>query len=472
MAEIRALEQPVATLISAGHVLGRKLDSIPFSGYHIVIIAVLALVGFIEGYDLVLTGSLLVLAKEPLHLTGTEIRLLAVGPTFMLCVGGFAASAISDHWSRKTIMLIGVIATTFFTLLIPLVQTAEQLIIVRLLTGLGAGSAVSAAFPIAAELMPAQHRRTYGAVYEVALAASFTVVPFIASLLSTNPDAFRYLALPGGLAVTVVPVIVYFALPESPRWHLRKGQAQVAVDIVNRIIARCGNRVPPLTLQALGEYHEAAREQLPRYWALFARGQLRWTTVGILSGVCAGTAYFLISVLLPKALVDQGAAVSLGFGLTSLVYFASMPGKAFTGFLMEIIGRRWTIFYALAGSLPGLFLMLVAHRTGDYATVVMVAGALITGFTVLSAFTACRVYLSEQFPTALRGRGQPFGESTGRLFAGVLAPFLMEPHTGSATIFFGTIFVVVAIGAFIPVLFGKETVGQLETVSEAVPAAA
>ena len=205
---------------------------------------------------------------------------------------------------------------------------------------------------------------------------------------------------------------------------------------------------------------------------MFARGQLRWTTVGILSGVCAGTAYFLISVLLPKALVDQGTAVSLSFGLTSLVYFASIPGKAFTGFLMEIIGRRWTIFYALAGSLPGLFLMLMAHRAGDLATVAMVTGALITGFTVLSAFTACRVYLSEQFPTALRGRGQPFGESTGRLFAGVLAPFLMEPHTGSATIFFGTIFVVVAIGAFIPVLFGKETVGQLEDVSEAVPALA
>src|SRR5437868_4738143 len=105
-----------------------------------------------------------------------------------------------------------------------------------------------------------------------------------------------------------------------------------------------------------------------------------WTMVGILSGVCAGTAYFLISVLLPKALVDQGAAVSLSFGLTSLVYFASIPGKAFTGFLMEIIGRRWTIFYALAGSLPGLFLMLIAHRAGDLATVAMVTGALITGF--------------------------------------------------------------------------------------------
>ncbi len=297
-------------------------------------------------------------------------------------------------------MLIGVIATTFFTLLIPLVQNAEQLIILRLLTGLGAGGAVSAAFPIAAELMPAQHRRTYGAIYEMALAISFTVVPFIAFLLAGNPYAFRFLALPGGLAITVVPVLIYFVIPESPRWHLRRGQPQVAADIVNRIIRRSGNRVPPLTVEALGDSRAAAREQLPPYWALFARGQLRWTTVGILSGVCAGTAYFLISVLLPKALVDQGAAVSLSFGLTSLVYFASIPGKAFTGFLMEIIGRRWTIFYALAGSLPGLFLMLMAHRAGQYATVVMVTGALITGFTVLSAFTATRVYLSEQFPTA------------------------------------------------------------------------
>jgi MFS transporter, putative metabolite:H+ symporter len=468
MAEIRPI---IRSASAVSHALGRKLDSIPFSGYHILIIAVLALVGFIEGYDLVMTGSLLVLAKGPLHLTGSDIRWLIVGPGIMLCIGGFASSAVSDHLSRKTIMLIGVIATTFFTLLIPLVQNAEQLIILRLLTGLGAGGVVSAAFPIAAELMPAQHRRTFSAIYEMALAASFTVVPFIASLLSGNANAFRFLALPGGLTITVIPVVVYFVLPESPRWHLRRGHVQAAVDIVNRIIKRSGNRVPPLTVEALGDAREAAREQLPPYWALFARGQLRWTTVGILSGpICAATAFVLISVLLPKALVDQGTAVSLSFGLTSLVYFASLPGKAFTGFLMEIIGRRWTIFYALAGSLPGLCLMLLAHRAGGYATVVMVTGGLITGFTVLSSFTATRVYLSEQFPTALRGRGHIFGESFGRIFAGVVAPFLMEPHVGSPTIFFGTILVVVAAGAFIPVLFGKETVGQLETVTEGVPA--
>jgi hypothetical protein len=298
------------------------------------------------------------------------------------------------------------------------------------------------------------------------------VVPFIAGLLAGNVNAFRFLALPGGLAITVIPVIVYFALPGSPRWHLRRGRPQVAVDIVNRIIARCGNRVPPLTVEALGDTTRIAREQLPPYWALFARRQIRWTAVGVFSGVFAGTAFFLISTLLPKAMVDQGMGVSLGFGLTSLVYVASIFGKGFTGFLMEIIGRRWTIFYALAGSLPGLFLMLIAHRAGGYATVVIVAGGLITGFTVLSAFTATRMYLSEQFPTALRGRGQIFGESFGRLFANGLVPALIVPHTGSPTIFFGSILVVVAVGAFIPVLFGRETVGQLETVTEGAPALA
>ncbi len=53
---------------------------------------------------------------------------------------------------------------------------------------------------------------------------------------------------------------------------------------------------------------------------------------------------------------------------------------------MEIIGRRWST-----------------------------AGAIIKGFTVLSSFLAVRVDLSEQFPTALRGRGHFSGEAAGRI---------------------------------------------------------
>jgi len=464
-----ATRRPGMPAIPASHVLGGKLDSIPFSGYHLLVILVLGLVALIDGYDGSMTGTLIVLAKQPLHITPGEIRVLAVAGAVAGVIGGFAAAAISDHWSRRTVLMLGAASINFFTLLIPLVQSAEQLIIVRLLTGLAGGFAASAAFPIAAELMPAQHRRTYSAIYEMMLASSFTLVPLVGFFLAGNPNGFRLLALPATFGLFVVPVLLYRLVPESPRWYLSRGSPQAAVDIVNRIISRCGNRVAPLTVTALGTDLATTREELPPFAALFRRGQLRWTVVGIVCLVCAQVSFFSISVLLPKALVDQGAAVALGLGMTSLVYFASIPGKGFTGFLMEIIGRRWTITYCLAGSLPGLLLMAMAHLAGHYATVMFVAGALITGFTVLSTFTAVRVYLSEQFPTALRGRGQYFGESTGRLFAAVGAPFLLVPYTGSPTIFFGTLAVVAAIGAFVPVLFGKETVGQLETVTEGVP---
>jgi MFS family permease len=110
------------TAAPASHVLGRKLDSIPFSAYHVVVIVVLGLVGFVEGYDLALTGSLLVLAKGPLHLAANEVRALATWPTFLVVIGGFAAAAMSDRISRVAVMQAGVIISTLCTLLILLVQ--------------------------------------------------------------------------------------------------------------------------------------------------------------------------------------------------------------------------------------------------------------------------------------------------------------------------------------------------------------
>ncbi len=452
---------------SASLLLGRTLDGIPFSTYHLQLILVLGTVGFVEGYDLALGGSLLVLAKEPLHLTAEQVRWLGVAPILFLVLGAFVASAISDRISRKTVMQIGIVASTFFTLLIPLAQTGTQLIIIRVLTGIGIGFVFSAPFPIGAELMPARHRRTFGAIYEVMLASAFAVLPFVSFVLADNPDAFRLIALPGGLALGVVPLLVHFGLPESPRWYLSRGDSRAAVDAVNRMITRCGSRVLPLTVAALDTDLQRTGEELPSFIALFRRGQLRWTIVGIICSATATAAYYCSAILLPKALIDQGAAVSLSFGLSTVLFMVTIPGKFFAAFMMEVIGRRWTITYCLAGAIPGLVLMGLAHRAGAYATVAMTSGAMITGLTVLSSFPAVRVYLSEQFPTPLRGRGHFFGEAAARAFGGVLTPFLLEPYTGSATIFFGTIAVIVAIGAFVPVLFGRETTGQLETVTEA-----
>ena len=451
--------------LNADYVLGQKLDSIPFSAYHLAIILILGTVGFVEGYDLALGGSLLVLAKQPLNLTAEQVRWLAVGPILFVVIGGYIASALADRVSRKTIMQIGVIISTGLTLTIPLAQSGMQLLIIRLLTGIGLGFAISAPFPYAVELMPKQHRRTYGAIYEVMLASAFTLLPFVGFVLAGTENGFRIIALPGGLAVGIVPLLVHFGLPESARWYLRRGNAQAAADTVNRMITRCGGRVAPLTLQDLSEHPMPAREALPPFAALFAPGQTRRTIVGILCSAAASTAYYSSAILLPKALVDQGAAISLSFGLSTLLFMATIPGKFFVGYIMELIGRRWAITYCFVGAIPGLLAMAFAHRMGGLAVVTMVAGAIVTGLTVLSSFAAVRIYVSEQFPTALRGRGHVFAESTARIFSGVLMPYVLEPHTGEPAVFFGSIVTIVAFGACVPLLFGCETVGQLEVVA-------
>jgi MFS family permease len=262
----------------------------------------------------------------------------------------------------------------------------------------------------------------------------------------------------------VVPAIVYFLLPDSPRWHLRRGDARIAVDFVNLIIRWSGNRVSPLTVAELGDVRATARETLPPYRHLFARGQLRWTAVGVITGTCAGSAAYMTAALLPKALTNQGYAVSVSLGITSIIYAASFFGKGFTGWLMEIIGRRWAIFYVMAGGAARVLPDAALAYGGTIRPRVDDRG-LIIGFTVVSAFPATRIYLSQQFPTALRGRGHLFGESVGRIFAGGLVPFFMAPHTGSPTIFFGTMLLFAAIGAVVPILWGKETIGQIEVIA-------
>jgi MFS family permease len=237
----------VRSAVPASHLLGRKLDSIPFGPYHVVLIVVLGFVGFIEGYDLALSGSLLVLAKQPLNLDPDQIRALAVWPTLVVVLGGFAAAGMSDRISRVAVMQIGVVISTLCTLLILVAQDFTQLLVLRLVTGIGLGFAISAPFPIAAELMPAQHRRTYAGIYEVLLASAFTLLPFVGFLLADHPNGFRLVGLPGGVTLFVAPVLIWFLIPESPRWLLRRGRVQDAVDTVNLVIRRSGNRVAPMT---------------------------------------------------------------------------------------------------------------------------------------------------------------------------------------------------------------------------------
>src|SRR4029077_4501053 len=99
------------------------------------------------------------------------------------------------------------------------------------------------------------------AIYEVMLASAFTLLPFVGFVLADHPNGFRLIGLPGGVPLFIAPVLIYFLIPESPRWLLRRGRQQAAIDSVNLIIRRCGGRVPRMTHAELGAGREGAHEK-------------------------------------------------------------------------------------------------------------------------------------------------------------------------------------------------------------------
>ena len=69
---------------------------------------------------------------------------------------------------------------------------------------------------------------------------------------------------------------------------------------------------------------------------------------------------------------------------------------------------------------------------------------------------------------ALSTRGER-SDAAGVLDSARVDGLATAPTTGSPMICFDTLGVVASIGAFVPVLFGKETADELETVSEGLP---
>jgi hypothetical protein len=56
---------------------------------------------------------------------------------------------------------------------------------------------------------------------------------------------------------------------------------------------------------------------------------------------------------LPKALVDQGGAVATGFGVATLIFTASIPGRGFTGYLRRLLADAGRSFMPSPARCPG-----------------------------------------------------------------------------------------------------------------------
>ena len=209
--------------------------------------------GFLFGFDSsVINGAVRSIesdyTKEPI-LTGFVVAIALIG----CAIGAIAAGALSDRYGRLKVMIVGSALFLISSIGSALTFSVPDLIVWRVLGGLGIGIASVVAPAYIAEVAPRQIRGSLASLQQLAItlgifAALLSNALLVAAaggsadnMLWWGLDAWRWMFLIG-----VIPAAVYgflaFTMPESPRFLLARGRTDEARAIFARL-------VPPADLE-------------------------------------------------------------------------------------------------------------------------------------------------------------------------------------------------------------------------------
>jgi len=202
--------------------------------------------GFLFGFDSsVINGAVESIqsdfTKGPV-LTGFVVAVALLG----CALGAVVAGSLSDRFGRLRVMLLGSAMFLISSIGSALTFSVPDLIVWRVLGGIGIGIASVVAPAYIAEVAPRQIRGSLASLQQLAITLgifaallSNAVLANIAggadNVLWWGLDAWRWMFLIG-----VIPAAVYgilsFTMPESPRYLLAKGRTEEARAIFERLV--------------------------------------------------------------------------------------------------------------------------------------------------------------------------------------------------------------------------------------------
>ncbi len=314
---------------------------------------------------------------------------LAVTLTLLFsAIGGWGAGFLSDRIGRVRTLQITILWFSFFSLLCAFAQDFTQLMICRALLGLGFGGEWAAGAVLIGETIRAQYRgRAVGCVQSGWAVGWGLAVLLQAALFTLLPaeQAWRWL-----FAVGAAPALLVF--------YVRR------------------NVVEPAVSQRQRESGQHAG-----IWEIFAPGILRTTLLASLLGVGAQGGYYAITTWLPSFLrVERGLTVVGSAGYLGFVISGAFAGYLVGAWLADRIGRR-RLFQSFA---IGATAVVIAYTQLPISDNLMLVLGFPLGFFASGYFSGFGAFLTELFPTRLRGSGQGFAYNFGRGI-GALFPTLV-----------------------------------------------
>jgi len=434
--------------------IGGYVDRIGFGRFQTRLLFVCGAGWLADAWEVVLVAFVLPGIVSEWSLSGGEASLVASSIFIGMLLGAWFWGSVSDYVGRRLGFQATVLIDSVFGLLSALSPNFLVLALLRGLTGFGVGGTLPVDYSVFAEYLPTEKRGRYLVYLESFWALGTVVAAGIAFLVTGAVGAtpgWRYL-----LAISAAPGIVIFLvrryIPESPRYLVLQGRRSEAREVLRSVAAE--NQVEVEVGEITAEVRTAKFTVSALWTSRFVKTTfmlwIAWFTISI--------GYYGVTIWLPGILAERlQVPFQRAFWFFFLMALAQLPGYFSAAYLIEKVGRRWTLGSYLVAS--GLFTYVFAQITG--LTNVVGAGVLMAFFS-LGAWGSLYAYTPELYPTEIRSTGMGWAAGMTRI-GGILAPFLPALLTlPLALLVFGGAFVV---GGVVVIALGRETMGQalLET---------
>ena len=447
--------------IDRGAAIVARLDRLPPTRYHWVLILLISLGGLLEFYELSLTAYISPgLMRSGVFHSGSQGLLgmsdqatFAFATFFGLFVGTSCLGALADRLGRRTMFAAVTLWYGPATFLIAFQNTALGVDVWRFVAAIGLGVELVTVDAYLSELMPRQIR---GRSYAFAIGVMQVGVPIAALLgwllVPLAPFGFagwRWMLVLGAVASLLAWVLRAY-LPESPRWLLQHGRLEAAERVTSALERRVEAEHGPLPLPqpVVPEIGAEERSSFAELWRPPYRGR---TLMLSAFQFCQTIGFYGFGNWLPALVAQQGFSVTRSLFYSVLITAVAPIAPMFWMLVADRVERKWQIVAAAAGTaILGMLFMAQAD-----AFWVITLGILIVFSNSLLGY-ANHAYGAELFPTRIRARAVGFVYSWSRLstaFTSLMIGYLLQ-HFGASGVFTfiaaAMLGVIVSIGVFGP----------------------
>lgn len=422
------------------------------TSYVVFLAVVAALGGFLFGYDAAVISGTVSQVSGKFSLdeiqTGWFVGCALIGSI----IGVAFAGKLSDRFGRRITMLIAAVFFSVSGLFCAFVGSFEQLVIARLLGGIGIG-VVSVVSPLyISEISVARYRGQLVSLYQLAVTIGFLgaylcnyqLLHFSLSgttLSGWLQTIFVSEVWRGMLGASAIPSLIFlviiFLLPESPRWLILKGNDTKASKILQKIYLD-----PQEVQHQVMETKSVIGGETKSDWhLLFAPGIRRAVLIGAAIAIL-GQFMGVNAVLYYGPTIFENAGLSGGDALYSqvLVGIVNCVTTILAVFIIDKVGRKTLVYYGVSGMVISLLFISVYFWFGEQLglgnTFLLVFFLFYVFCCAISISAVIFVFLSEMYPTRVRGMAMSvagFSLWVGTYLIGQLTPWMLQNLTPAGT---------------------------------------